>query len=162
MEASDSAPNPVAKSNKTVAVLLGALVLIVAIGLIAFLALRTSPEEKALQAVCEARTSIEQHVQNLATMTPTSFTVSAVQADIKGITSGINTIRTNEKELGIDRRQEIQQATSTFFSQVGAVGKSLLTSTSVDDAKKAVETSGQQLLQSFEQTLAPVDCSSVS
>ncbi len=161
MEASANNPDPVAKSNKTVAIALGAIVVVVVVGLIAFFALRTSPEEKALQSFCESRVSVQQHVESLATMTPTTVTLDAIKSDLDAIRDGVATMRQNEQELGVDRKSQIRQATGTFFSQLGSIGSSLLRSTSVDDARKAVETAGAQLLASYEETLAPIDCSGV-
>lgn len=161
MEASQPAPDPVAKSNKTVAIVLGSILVVVALGLIAYFATRQSPEEKALAAVCTARADIQQRVENLSSMTVSNFTLNGFKADVNGIANDLKTIKNNQAELKPDRRAQIQQANSQFGSAVTSTLKSLGTSLSLENAEAKLKTAGQQLVDTYKTTLQPVDCSGV-
>lgn len=161
MEASTPAPDPVAKSNRTVLIVLGSILLVVALGLIVFFVTRTSQEEKALQAVCSARADIQNRVDNLASTTVTNFTVDGFKSDVNGIVNDLKTIKDNQSELDVDRKQQIQQATEQFGSEVSSTLRSLGTSLSLENAQAKLKTAGQQLIDSYKATLQPVDCSGV-
>lgn len=161
MEAATPAPGPVAKSNKTVLMILGSIVVVLALGLIAYFATRTSAEEKALQAVCTARADVQQRVESLAATTVTNFTINGFKANVNGIATDLKTIKDNQAKLKPDRKQQIQQANNRFGSEVTNTLRSLGTSLSIDNAQEKLKTAGQQLIQSYKDTLGPVDCSGV-
>lgn len=161
MEASQPTPDPVAKSNKTVAIVLGSVLLVVVLGLVVFFVTRTSEEEKALQAVCTAREDIQTRVENLASTTVTNFTVDGFKEDVNGIANDLKTIKNNEAKLKPDRKQQIQQANEQFGSEVSSTLRSLGTSLSIDNAQEKLKSAGQELVQTYKQTLEPVDCSGV-
>lgn len=161
MEASNSAPDPVAKSNKTVLIVLGSLLLVVVLGLIVYFVTRTSPEEKALQAVCTARQDISKRVDSLAQTNLANFTLDGFKADVNGIMDDLRTIKDNEAKLKPDRKQQIQQANQEFTNEVSNTLSTLGRSLSLENAKTKLESAGKELVTSYKQTLAPVDCSGV-
>ncbi len=161
MEASTPAPDPVAKSNRTVMIVLGSILLVVVLGLIVFFVTRTSKEEKALQAVCTARQDIQTRVDNLASTTVTNFTVDGFKSDVNGIVQDLKTIKDNQADLDPDRKQQIQQANEQFGSEVSSTLRSLGTSLSLENAQAKLKSAGEQLVESYKTTLQPVDCSGV-
>lgn len=161
MEASAPHPDPVAKSNKTVFVVLGVVLLLVVIGVVAYLATRTSEEEKALQAVCTSRADIQKRVDSLASTSPATFTLDQFKSDISGIQNDLKTIKANEDKLNPDRKQEIQQANEAFKNAVTSTVSGIGTSISVSNAKETLTNAGKQLVESYKVTLSPVDCTGV-
>lgn len=161
MEASTPKPDPVAQSNKTVLIVLGSLLVVVLLGLVVYFATRQSKEEKALQAVCTSRADIEKRVESLASTTVTNFTLNGFKENVQGIANDVSTIRTNQAKLEPDRKQKIQAANQAFESDVTSTLKSLGTSLSINNAQDKLKTAGEQLVNSYKQTLASVDCSGV-
>lgn len=161
MEASSPSPDPVAKSNKTVLIVLGSILLVVVLGLAVYFATRTSEEDKALQAVCTARQDIQTRVDRLASTTVANFTLNGFKADVSGIANDLQTIKANESKLKPNRKQEIQQANAQFSSAVTSTLKSLGTSLSLENAQTKLTEAGKQLVDSYKSTLQPVDCSGV-
>lgn len=161
MEASAPQGDPVAGSNRIAWIIVGSLFVVVALGLIVYFATRESPEEKALQAVCTARADIEARVESLASTTVTNFTLNGFKENVNGIASDLKTIKDNQANLEPNRKQQIQQANQQFEQEVTSTLKSLGTSLSIDNAQQKLETAGRQLIDSYKQTLKPVDCSGV-
>lgn len=161
MEASTPAPDPAKKSNKIVALVLGAILVVVALGLAVFFVTRESEEEKALQAVCSARADIQTRVESLASTTVTNFSLDSFKENVQGISNDVSTIRTNSAKLNPNRKQELQQANQEFESAVTSTLKSLGTSLSLQNAGDKLKTAGQQLVSSYKETLQPVDCDGV-
>jgi biopolymer transport protein ExbB/TolQ len=161
MEASTPAPDPVAKSNKTVMIVLGSILLVVVLGLIVFFVTRTSEEDKALQAVCTSRADVQKRVESLASTNVGNFTVNGVKSDVSAIINDLKTIKDNESKLNPDRKQEISAANEQFGNEVKSILGELGTSLSLNNAQQKLEAAGQQLVESYKQTLAPVDCSGV-
>lgn len=154
-------PDPVAKSNKQAMYVIGGILIIVAIVAAVFFLTRESKEDKALQAVCDARTDIQQRVNGLVTTQPTDFTLDKFKDDVAAIQADIKTIQDNEAELGVDRKAEVQQATQQFVSTLRSTAGSLLTSTSISDAQETLQTAASDLATGYKAALEPIDCSSV-
>ncbi|MBJ7355524.1 MAG: hypothetical protein JHC98_11930 [Thermoleophilaceae bacterium] len=161
MEASTPPADPVAKSNRTVLIVIGSLLVVIILGLVVYLATRQSEEEKALQAVCTSRADIQKRVESLASTTVTNFTLNGFKENVQGISNDVSTIRANEAKLNPNRKQEIQAANQAFETAVTTTLKSLGTSLSISNAQDKLKTAGQELVNSYKETLAPVDCSGV-
>jgi uncharacterized protein HemX len=161
MEASTPQPDPVKKSNKTVFVVLGSLLVVIILGLVVYFATRQSEEEKALEAVCTSRADIQKRVESLASTTVTNFTLNGFKENVQGISNDVSTIRTNQPKLKENRKQEIQAANQAFETAVTTTLKSLGTSLSVENASEKLKSAGLQLVSSYKETLQPVDCSGV-
>ncbi|MGB0889591.1 MAG: YebC/PmpR family DNA-binding transcriptional regulator, partial [Solirubrobacterales bacterium] len=71
------------------------------------------------------------------------------------------TIQDNEKDLGVDRREAIKQATAQFTSTLRSTAGSLLTSTSLTDAGDTLQAASADLATAYRAALEPVDCSGV-
>lgn len=161
MEASTPQPDPVAKSNKTVFIVIGSLLVVIVLGLVVFFATRQSEEDKALQAICTSRADIQKRVESLASTTVTNFTLNGFKENVQAISNDVSTIRTNQSKVKPDRKQEIQAANQAFETAVTSTLKSLGTSLSISNAQDKLKTAGEQLISSYKTTLEPVDCSGV-
>ena len=161
MEASTPQPDPVAKSNRTVFIVIGSLLVVVLLGLLVFFLTRESEEDKALQAVCTSRADIQKRVESLASTNVTNFTLNGFKENVQGISNDVSTIRSNQSKLNPDRKQEIQAANQQFETAVTTALKGLGTSLSLSNVQDKLKTAGQELVSSYKSTLEPVDCSGV-
>ena len=162
MEAATPAPDPVGQSNKTVLIVLGSIIAVVAIGVIVYFATHTSKQDKALQAVCTARADIKGRVAILASTDVANFSLDSFKANVNGIRSDLQTIKDNQSELKPNRKQQIQQANSQFTSSVTSTLKGLGTSLSINNAQTKLKAAGQQLVAAYQSSLQPVDCTGVT
>lgn len=161
MEASTPSSDPVAKSNRTVFIVLGSLLVVIILGLVVFFVTRESEEEKALQAVCSSRADIQKRVESLASTNVTNFTLNGFKENVQGISNDVATIRENESKLNPNRKQEIQAANQQFEDAVTTSLKGLGTSLSLSNVQDKLKTAGEDLVNSYKTTLEPVDCSGV-
>jgi hypothetical protein len=118
-----------------------------------------SKEDKAKSAVCDARADISKQVDQLKGLTISTVTVDGVQNSLKAIRSDLSKIKDSQGDLSGDRRQQVQDATKTFTSQVQSIAASVVKSTSLSDAKAQLTSALQQLGAAYKQSFARVDCS---
>jgi uncharacterized protein YjbJ (UPF0337 family) len=138
---------------KNIAYLLLALLAALALG-----ACGESKEDKAKTTVCDARGDISEQVDQLKGLTISTVTVDGVQNSLKAINSDLSKIKDAQGNLSGDRRQQVQDATKTFTSQVKSIAGSVGKSTSLSDAKAQLTSALQQLGDAYKQSFAKVDC----
>ncbi len=153
--------DPVAKSNKQAMYILLGLLVIVGVVVAVVLLRGESKEEKALQAVCTARADIQSTVDRLIATDLSDFTLDQFKSDVSSIQGDIKTIQDNEQDLGVDRREQIKQATAQFTSTLRSTAGSLLTSTSLNDAGDTLQAASADLATAYRAALEPIDCSGV-
>jgi uncharacterized protein YjbJ (UPF0337 family) len=117
-----------------------------------------SKQDKAKTTVCDARADISKQVDQLKGLTVSTVTVDGVQSSLKAISSDLSKIKDAQGDLSDDRRQQVQDATKTFTSQVQSIAGSVGKSTSLGDAKAQLTSALQQLGDAYKQSFAKVDC----
>jgi hypothetical protein len=118
-----------------------------------------SDEEKAQNAVCDARADIQQHVDELADLTITSASIDQVTNNLKAIRDDLGKIAEQQDDLDPDRQQEVEQAGKQFRSELGEVaGDVVAGTTSGEEAGTRVSSALDGLAKSFKQAYGPVDC----
>lgn len=162
MESSSTPSDPVGNSNRMVLIILGSLVAVIVLGLIIFFATRTSPEQKALEAVCGARANIETRVNNISQTTIENFTLDAFKEDIEGIRRDVQTISENEEKVKPDRRKNLETANAAFKNELLTTLKTLGTSLSLKNAEIKLTNAAEQLVESYRENLEPIDCTGVN
>jgi hypothetical protein len=138
---------------KTLTYLLLALLAALALG-----ACGESKQDKAKSTVCDARANISKEVDQLKGLTASTVTIDGVQKSLKAITSDLSKIKDAQGDLSGDRRQQVQDATKAFTAQVQSIAGSVVTSTSLSEAKSQLTTALQQLGDAYKQSFAKVDC----
>jgi hypothetical protein len=118
-----------------------------------------SKEDKAQKAVCAARADIKKQVDELKGMTVTTASLDGVQTNLRAIRDGLTKIADARGDLKGERREQVDKATRTFKGAVAEVGRELVKSVSVSDAKQQIQTALQGLASSYQAAFAPVDCS---
>jgi hypothetical protein len=118
-----------------------------------------SKQDKAKSTVCDSRADISKQVDQLKGLTISTVTIDGVQNSLKAINSDLSKIKDAQGDLSGSRRQQVQDATKTFTSQVQSIAGSVGKSTSLSDAKAQLTSALQQLGGAYKQSFARVDCS---
>jgi len=136
-----------------------AVVLVVAILALALGACGESDEEKAMNAVCDARDDIAEQVDELKALSPATVTTDAVTQNLDAIRKDLNDMSDARSDLSDDQRSEVETATKAFTDSIRTVAGDLGRSLSASDAKTQVANALQELEASYKKTLEPLDCS---
>jgi uncharacterized protein YjbJ (UPF0337 family) len=136
-----------------------ALLLLAVLAALGLGACGESKQDKAKTTVCDARADISKQVDQLKGLTVSTVTVDGVQNSLKAISSDLSKIKDAQGDLSGDRRQQVEDATKTFTSQVQSIAGSVGKSTSLSDAKAQLSNALQQLAAAYKQSFARVDCS---
>jgi hypothetical protein len=136
-----------------------AVVLVALLATLALGACGESQQDKAKSTVCDARADISKQVDQLKGLTISTVTVDGVQNSLKAINSDLSKIKDAQGDLSDSRRQQVQDATKTFTSQLQSIAGSIGKSTSLADAKAQLTSALKQLGDAYKQSFARVDCS---
>ena len=118
-----------------------------------------SDEEKAQNAVCDARADIQSHVDKLADLTITSASIDQVTENLKAIRTDLQKIADQQNQLDPDRQQEVEQAGKQFRSELGDVAGDVVSgAASGEEAGTRVSSALDKLAKSFREAYGPVDC----
>jgi hypothetical protein len=133
---------------------------VLAVVLIAFAlgACGESDEEKAQNAVCDARADIGEQVDELKSLTPATVTADGVRQNLAAIRTDLEDISDAQADLSSDRRSEAEAATKAFTSSVQETAGELGRSLSASDAKSEVAAALDQLAASYQESFAPLNC----
>ena len=118
-----------------------------------------SDEDKAKADVCDARADIEKNVTELKDLTLATATRDQVRSNLDGIRDGLKKITDAQGDLNDERKQQLQKANEAFKSQLDTIASDLGKSKSLQDAATQLKGDIANLGNTYEQTLAPIDCS---
>jgi len=125
---------------------------------VALAACGESDEEKAQNAVCDAKADIGKQVDELKNLTPATVTTDAVTQNLDAIKNGLKDISDAQSDLSSDRRSEAEAANKEFTSSVRGIASQLGSSLSASGAKAEVVSALQQLEASYQKAFAQVNC----
>jgi hypothetical protein len=117
-----------------------------------------SDEEKAQNEVCDARDDIGKQVNELADLTLSTATVEGVQGNLNAIQDDLNKIADAQGNLNDQRRQEVESANEEFKSELESIAGGLTSDLSLSGAEQKLRNAAQQLVSSYKQTFAQIDC----
>jgi hypothetical protein len=135
-----------------------ALVGLVTVGLLLG-ACGESDEDKAKSEVCDARADIKQQVDDLDGMTITTASADQIQQDVKAIGDDLSKIADAQANLDPDRKKQVEAANKAFASQVTGTAQQVVSGLTKSDAKAQLKSAVDDLVASYKQTFAPIDCS---
>ncbi len=138
------------KTPAIIALLLGALVLA---------GCGESSQEKAKAQVCKAKSDISKQVKMLSELTISTNLLTQAKDGLEAIASDLTTIKDAQPNLAPARKEQISSATHTFEAQISSIITGLVSNPSLSNAEKQLKASLTQYSKSFEQALAPIDCS---
>jgi hypothetical protein len=140
----------VRKASVIAALLLGVLVLA---------GCGESSQEKAKAQVCTAQSDISKQVKMLGELTLSTNIISQAKTGLEAIGSDLTKIKDAQPDLEPARKEQIETATHTFETQVTSILNGLASNPSLSNAEKQLKSSLSQYVKSFEQALAPINCS---
>jgi hypothetical protein len=143
-------PRVLGRASAIIALLLGVLVLA---------GCGESSEEKAKAQVCSAKSDISKQVTMLGELTLSTNILTQAKDGLEAIGSDLTKIKDAQPNLEPKRKQQIEAATHTFESQVTSIITGLVSNPSLSNAEKQLKASLTQYAKSFEQALAPINCS---
>jgi chromosome segregation ATPase len=136
-----------------------AFLLIALLAALGLAACGESRQDKAKKSVCSARSDLSKQVDQLKGLTASTVTVDGVQNSLKAISSDLSKLKDAQGDLSADRREQVEDATKTFTSQLQSIAGSVGKSTSLSEAKAQLTSALQQLGDAYNQSFARVDCS---
>ena len=135
------------------------LVLAALLGPATLAACGESDEEKAQNAVCDARADIEERLDDLAGLTITSASIDQVTDNLEAIRDDLQKIADQQGDLEPERREEVEQAGKKFRSELGKTAEDLISgATSGEEAGARLQSSLEDLANSFRTAYEPVNC----
>ena len=117
-----------------------------------------SEEENAMQTVCDARQDISDQIDELKGITASNFNADTVSESVSAIQSDLSQIKGARADLSDDRRQEVEEASQAFESQVSSVVQEIGTNVTASDAASTISSAAQQLADGYEQAFSRIDC----
>jgi hypothetical protein len=135
------------------------LIAALSLGVLALMGCGESSQEKAKAQVCAARSDISKQVQMLSELTLSTNILTQAKNGLEAIGSDVTKIKDAQPNLEPARKQQIATATDTFASQVASIITGLVSNPSLSSAEKQLKSSLSQYVKSFEEALAPLDCS---
>lgn len=134
-------------------------VLALVLSALAFAACGESSQEKAKAQVCDARANISKEVTTLTGLTITTASVSQVKTSVEAISGDLTKIKDAQANLDPARKEQVQNATTTFASEVTKIVSGLASNLSLSNAEAHLKSAVSELAASYKKTLAPVNCS---
>jgi hypothetical protein len=118
-----------------------------------------SEEEKAQNAVCDARADIERRVDDLAGLTITTASIERVTDNLEAIRDDLQAIADEREDLAPEQRREVEQAGDRFRSELETTARELASGgISGEEAGASVEAALRGLAAAFREAYGPVDC----
>jgi outer membrane protein TolC len=117
-----------------------------------------SEEDKAKTQVCDARADLKEQVDELGNLSLANATVDGVKGNLDAIKNDLRTMTDAQGDLDDTRKEEVEQATQQFTSEVNSIVTSLGSTTSLNSAANQLEAAFQELATSYEKTFGKIDC----
>jgi hypothetical protein len=137
--------------KRTLAILLALAALLTACG--------ESDEEKAQNAVCDARADIQQRLDDLAGLTITSASIDRVTNNLEAIGNDLETIAAEREDLEPEQREQVEQAGGQFRSELEATARELVSGAATgEEAGARAAAALDDLGAAFRDAYGPVDC----
>ena len=126
---------------------------------LAFAACGESSQEKAKAQVCSARADISKQVDTLTGLTITTASVTQVKTGVEAIVADLKKIKDAQANLDPARKEQVQNATTTFAGEVSKIVSGLASNLSLSNAEAHLKSAVSELAASYKKTLAPINCS---
>jgi hypothetical protein len=118
-----------------------------------------SKEEKAMSSVCDARADISKQIDHLKSLTISTASISDAQNSLNAIGDDLTKIKNAQGDLSGSRKQQVQDASAKFKSQVTDITSSVTSNLSLSNAATQLQSALTQLADAYKTTLGPIDCS---
>jgi hypothetical protein len=108
--------------------------------------------------VCAARADIQTQVKTLTTLGAGSATKSDVTSALAAIGTNLQKIKDAQADLMPERKQQVQNATSAFATQLQTIVRQSVAERSTTDAKTQAANAAASLKSAVTESLQPIDC----
>jgi hypothetical protein len=117
-----------------------------------------TPQDQAASAVCAARADIQTQVEALTSLTAGSATKTSVTSALTAITSDLQKIKDAQADLTPERKQQVQDAVTSFGTQLQDIARQAVTGLATTDAETQAKNAAASLKTAVTQSLQPIDC----
>ena len=117
-----------------------------------------SPQEQAATEVCAARADIQAQAETLTTLSAGTATKTDITSALDSITTDLQTIKDAQSDLTPERKQQVQDATTAFETQLKDIVRQTVAGLATTDAKAQAETAAASLKSAVTESLQPIDC----
>ena len=133
---------------------------VLAIAIVAFAACGDgeSEQDRAQNQVCDARADIQKQLDQLRGLTLETATLDGIKQPLNAMKNDVAQIRDAQSQLNDQRRQQVEQASKSFGSQVESALEALGTRQSLSGALTELQNSLVELRDDYQTALAPIDC----
>ena len=117
-----------------------------------------SAQDRAASAVCSARDDIQTQAETLSSLTAADATRANVTAALSAIQADLQKITAAQADLAPERRQQVQDATTAFGTQLREIVRQAVAGLSQPDAEKQATDAAAALKSAVSATLQPIEC----
>jgi len=117
-----------------------------------------SPQEQAASDVCAARADIQTQVDTLSTVGTGDVTRNDLTSALAAIGTNLEKIKAAQPNLTPERKQQVQDATTAFGTQLEDIVRQTVAGLATTDAKAQAETAAASLKSAVTESLQPIDC----
>ena len=118
----------------------------------------TSAQDQAARQVCTARADIQTQVDTLTTLSAGSATKADVTSALDAIATDLQKIKDAQADLSPERKQQVQDATTAFGTQLKDIVRQTVAGLATTDAKTQAENAAASLKSAVTESLQPIDC----
>jgi hypothetical protein len=118
----------------------------------------TSAQDRAATQVCSARDGIQTQVQTLSSLSAGSATKADVTSALTAITSDLQKMKDAQPDLAPERKQQVQDATTAFGTQLKDILRQTVAGLSKTDAKTQATNAAASLKSAVKESLQPIQC----
>jgi hypothetical protein len=117
-----------------------------------------SAQDQAASQVCAARADIQAQVETLTTLSAGSATKTDVTSALAAVGTNLQKIKDAQADLTPERKQQVQDATTAFGTQLQAIVRQAVSEGSTGDAKTQATNAAASLKSAVTESLQPIDC----
>jgi hypothetical protein len=117
-----------------------------------------STQDQAASQVCAARGDIQSQVDKLTTLSAGSATKADVTSSLTAITTELQTIKSAQANLTPERKQQVQDATTAFGTQLKDIVRQTVPGLATTDPKTQAQSAAASLKSAVTDSLQPIDC----
>ena len=118
----------------------------------------TSAQDQAATQVCGARDGIQTQVQTLTSLSAGSSTKADVTSALSEIKTDLQKMKDAQPDLAPERKQQVQNATTAFGTQLKDIVRQTVAGLSKTDAQTQAKTAAASLTSAVKGSLQPIQC----
>jgi hypothetical protein len=117
-----------------------------------------SAQDRAASQVCSARADIQTQVGTLTSLSAGTATKADVTSALTAIQADVQKMTAAQRDLTPERKQQVQDATSAFATELRAIVRQAVAGLPASDAKTQAKNAAESLKSAVKTSLEPIDC----